>query len=184
MFAGKSTALLQFIEAAEESQQKVLVVTSALDNRCGPEAKVISTHNGARREAVAVHRLLDIGGSSSMRRLYADSDVVAIDESQFFDDLQPFVLDAVEQHGKIVIAAGLNGDYTRSFFGDLVKLVPYADSVSFLTARCSFCERPAPFTLRIVASDQQVLVGGGDAYRPVCRDHYHELGLDVRASAT
>lgn len=183
MFAGKSSALLHAIELAESAHQRVLVVTSALDDRAGP--RTVATHDGARRDAVAVHDLADLERpGSEVRAQYDMSDVVAIDEAQFFPDLRPFVLRAVEQDGKAVVVAGLNGDFRRAAFGDVVGLVPLADAVTFLSARCSFCARPAPFTLRVAASESQVLVGGSDAYRPVCRDHYRELGIEVRASAS
>lgn len=102
-------------------------------------------------------------------------DVIAVDESQFYPDLAEFCKHAVEEQNKTVIAAGLSGDYKRNQFGDIVRLVPYADQVSFLKARCSFCEEPAAFTLRLVANGQQELVGGKDKYQPVCRQHYRNL---------
>jgi len=95
--------------------------------------------------------------------------------AQFFPDLYDFCVRMVEVEGKAVIAAGLHGDFRRSQFGDLVSLVLVADDVQLLTARCAFCASPALFTLRVVANDAQQLVGGANAYSPVCRRHYLEL---------
>lgn len=57
----------------------------------------------------------------------------------------------------------------------MLDLVPMADSVLRLKARCAYCSEAAPFTLRIAAEEQQELVGGADKYAPVCRKHYNAL---------
>lgn len=175
MFAGKTTMLLQKINEAKHMQLRVAVITSALDSRYLKNMCV--THTGMSHEALPAEELLPLSQPGTNKHgwdmnLY---DVIAIDESQFFPDLKKFCLHAVEERGKTVIAAGLPGDFERKLFGEIISLVPFADSVDFLNARCSFCEMPAAFTLRIVSNDQQALVGGKDAYQPVCRHHYRLL---------
>ncbi len=63
----------------------------------------------------------------------------------------------------------------RETFGRMHTLIPLADSVELLAGQCRFCESPSRFTLRIAASSGQVLVGGAEAYAPVCRRHYVEM---------
>lgn len=173
MFAGKTTALLQKVSEAEAENSRVAVVTNALDNRYG--SSVCATHTGVKRPAVAVSDLMSLLNQDTSPVDMNNVDAIAIDESQFFPDLKEFCVRAVEEQGKTVFAAGLNGDFKRDLFGDIVNLVPFADSVHFLRARCSFCERPASFTLRLVSNDSQQLVGGTEAYQPVCREHYRSL---------
>lgn len=173
MFAGKTTALLEAVSDAERSRKRAVVVTSALDNRYG--TSICASHDGNSRPAIAVQELLPLLDPHTSPVDMESIDFIAVDESQFFPDLQAFCLKAVEDMGKTVVVAGLNGDFQRNMFGDIVRLMPYADSVQMLKARCSFCERPAPFTLRLVANDDQQLVGGKDAYQPVCRKHYRSL---------
>lgn len=173
MFAGKTTALLEAVHDAERSNKRALVVTSALDNRYG--TSLCASHNGQSRPAVAVQELLPLLDPHTSQVDMDGVDIIAVDESQFFPDLKAFCLKAVEDLGKTVVVAGLNGDFQRNMFGDIIKLMPYADSVLMLQARCTFCERPASFTLRLVANDDQQLVGGKDAYQPVCREHYRSL---------
>ena len=173
MFAGKTTALLQKVKEAEAVRSRVAIVTNALDTRYG--TNVCATHTGVSRPAVAVSLLMTLLSKETSPIDMSCIDAIAIDESQFFPDLKEFCVQAVEEQGKTVFAAGLNGDFKRDFFGDIVNLVPFADSVHFLRARCSFCEHPASFTLRLVSNDSQQLVGGTEAYQPVCRQHYRSL---------
>jgi thymidine kinase len=173
MFAGKTTALLQRVKEEEASNSRVAIITNALDTRYGESMCV--THTGTFRPAVALRELTPLLSKECSPIDINSVDAIAIDESQFFPDLKEFCLRAVEDEGKTVFAAGLNGDFKRDLFGDIVKLVPFADSVHFLRARCSFCEQPASFTLRLVANEEQALVGGGDKYQPVCRAHYCDL---------
>jgi len=79
--------------------------------------------------------------------------------------------------GHTVIVAGLDGDFKRKRFGQVVDLTPLADAVVKLTAECAICGSPAPFTARTVDEMDQTLVGGAESYVPVCRRHYMEHGF-------
>lgn len=39
--------------------------------------------------------------------------MIGIDEAQFFEDLYEFCQEAADRDGKIVVVAGLDGDYLR-----------------------------------------------------------------------
>ena len=86
-----------------------------------------------------------------------------------------FVLSAAEVQLKTVIVAGLDGDFKRQKFGQILDLVPMADSVTRLVGKCHFCESKSLFSFRVSADERQELVGGGDTYVPACRHHYVEL---------
>ncbi|GLC38047.1 hypothetical protein PLESTB_000442600 [Pleodorina starrii] len=172
MFAGKTTRLLQRVREFEAAGQRVVLVKSAVDTRYSADHVV--THTGDKLPCVSLSRL---GGLRERMGLaeYDRTDVVAVDEAQFIEDLAESVLSAAEVDGKTVIVAGLSGDFRRQRFGQLLELVPLADRVDKLEGRCSFCQQPSLFTLRIAASTQQALVGGAESYAPVCRQHYREL---------
>ena len=100
--------------------------------------------------------------------------MVFIEEAQFFNNLYEFV----NKHliNKSFVIAGLDGDFKRNPFGDILKLIPLADKVKKLNALCKFCKdgTEAPFTKRLIVSDEIKLVGGSDSYASVCRKHYLE----------
>ncbi|GAB2236321.1 hypothetical protein Droror1_Dr00028043 [Drosera rotundifolia] len=60
----------------------------------------------------------------------------------------------------------------RRSFGSVLDVIPLADSVTKLTARCEMCGKLAHFTLRQSDETKTELIGGADKYMPVCRQHY------------
>lgn len=221
MFAGKSTELLRRVLAAESDGAAVALVKSQKDGRYSTHE--IVTHDGTRRSCLTYTQLMDflnMPSSSSLLQQqqqqhsrsasvgitvqdthvciidFQSAGVIAIDEAQFFPDLLQFCSHAADIYGKRVIIAGLDGDFKRSKFGQVLDLIPMADSVTKLTATCKFCEEdglghvPALFSLRLVqkkrntttSSDDeeeeeegQELVGGAESYAPACRHHFVNL---------
>ena len=169
MFAGKTTRLLERVKQLEESvDANVLLLKSDKDTRYAKD-KVV-THDGRGRECFPVKSLeLEVVVKTVGERKWNECDVVAVDEAQFLTNLYEFCRVAADEHDKIVLVAGLNGDFKRETFGEVQETLPLCDSVTKLTARCE-CGRPALFSKRIVnVGDGQELVGGADKYLPACR---------------
>jgi thymidine kinase len=103
-----------------------------------------------------------------------NSDVILINEGQFFSDLKNVVLSLVETHGKCVYIYALDGDFKRNKFGEVADLIPYSDTVTKLHALCSMCKdgTHAIFSKRISSENEQVVIGS-DNYKPVCRTCYN-----------
>ncbi len=103
-----------------------------------------------------------------------DYDAIFIDEGQFHSRrLIRFVKKLVDKLGKYVVVVGLDGDFNRKKFGYILDLIPLADSVEKLHAICENCGNiNAIFSHRIVPGDEKVLVGGKEAYHPLCRKCY------------
>ncbi|KAK2998635.1 hypothetical protein RJ639_023710 [Escallonia herrerae] len=169
MFAGKTTALLRRIKSEGNSGRNVAIIKSSKDTRYAIDSVV--THDGTKFPCWALPDLL-----SFKHRFGADAydklDVIGIDESQFFADLYDFCCNAADHDGKTVIVAGLDGDYLRRSFGSVLEIIPLADTITKLTARCELCGKRAFFTLRKTDEKQTELIGGADVYMPVCRQHY------------
>ncbi|XP_021902380.1 thymidine kinase b-like isoform X2 [Carica papaya] len=169
MFAGKTTSLLRRIQSESSNGRNVAVIKSNKDTRYDPHS--IVTHDGVKLPCWALANL------SSFRQkfgldAYGQLDVIGIDEAQFFEDLYDFCREAADYDGKTVIVAGLDGDYLRKSFGSVLDIIPLADSVTKLTARCEVCGKRAFFTLRKTEETQKELIGGAEVYMPVCRQHY------------
>ena len=140
MFSGKTTTLLS------RAKGRTQIINHVLDTR----THGVKTHDGVEREALKCNVL----------PMSIDADTVLIDEAQFFESL-----DCVETLAPNVVVAGLSGDYRRKPFGKILELIPKADKVTFLTAKCD-CGEPAPFTKRL--SVEKDLISVQSLYKPKC----------------
>jgi thymidine kinase len=77
------------------------------------------------------------------------------------------------EYGKKVYLCGLDGDFKRHKFGQILDLIPLCDKITKLTSLCSLCKNGTPgiFTKRITDEETQIVVGV-DNYIPVCRICY------------
>lgn len=173
MYSGKTTEVFRRLIIYHEIKKKVLYINTILDNRAD---EPFSTHNETIGKVP-----FDAVKSKTLSELDVNKyEVIAIDEAQFFIDLKDTVLKWVEIFGKIVIVAGLNGDFRRQPFGQIIDLVPYSDTITKLTPFCSECidkgiMKAAHFTKRTVVSESEILIGGKEAYIPVCRHCYSKF---------
>lgn len=169
MFAGKTTALLRRINSECNNGRNVAMIKSSVDTRYAVDYVV--THDGTKFPCWALPNLLTFKEKFGIEA-YNKVDVIGIDEAQFFADLYDFCCEAADNDGKTVIVAGLDGDYLRRSFGSVLEIIPLADTITKLTARCELCGKKALFTLRKTDETKTELIGGADVYMPVCRQHY------------
>ena len=101
--------------------------------------------------------------------------VILINEGQFFEDLYECVIDMINLYDKKVYIAGLDGDFERKQFGQILDLIPMCDNITKLTSLCSICKNGtlAIFSRRLSSEKIQTLVGS-ENYIPVCRNCYSE----------
>lgn len=173
MFAGKTSEIQSVVRRYECLGKEVLVLTADIDNRYQSSVTAIVNHDRAAipARAVGVRDLLSMLEHSAFEKATA----IVVDEAQFFVGcLVEFVQRAVEVYGKHVVVVGLDGDAGRAPFGDVLKLIPLADSVKKKTALCKRCGdgTAALFTRARGAHEVQVAVGGAEMYEPVCRRHF------------
>ena len=130
----------------------------------------ITSHNLDTETAISTEHLMSLTDTD----VYANSQVVFIEEGQFFKDLYAFVKKAVDDDKKHVVVCGLDGDFKREPIGQILSLVPIADKVDRFQALCAICKngKSAAFSKRLNSNTEQELVGGQADYIPVCRYHY------------
>lgn len=173
MFAGKTEELIRRIKVLEFAKKNVLVFKPSIDNRYS-DTKVVS-HAGSSTESIVV-----TDARSILDFVKEDTDVIAIDEVQFFDDEILLVVDHLARLGKRVMAAGLDTDFRAEPFGVMPQLITQAEFVTKLTAVCTKCGAPATRTQRIVNgkparyADPIIMVGASESYEARCR-HCHEM---------
>jgi len=173
MFAGKTEELIRRIKVLQYAKQNILVIKAAIDNRYSNDE--IASHSGYRVKSINASCARDI-----LKYVKKDTDVVAVDEAQFFDKDLILVCESLADSGIRVILAGLDRDFRGEPFGVIPELLTRAEFVTKLSAVCVKCGAPATRTQRIINgepadyNDPIILVGAADHYEPRCR-HCHQV---------
>lgn len=162
MFSGKTEELIRRIQRALYGKQKVQVFKPRIDNRYD-ENQVVS-HSQLKVTSTPIDRAEEI-----FYRLAADTQVVGIDEVQFFGAEVVAVVQALANRGLRVICAGLDQDYQGRPFEPMPQLMAVSEYVTKELAICVVCGNPANRSQRIVSSEERVVVGAAGAYEPRCR---------------
>jgi len=163
MYSGKTSRLVEIYKQCQFCNISVIVINHTIDNRY--DDNLMSTHDQIKIPCLKTEKLLNL--QTNIR-----SDVILINEGQFFSDLEEFVEKMLEHKKKIYIC-GLDGDFERKKFGQILNLIPLCDKVTKLTSLCSLCKNGTPgiFSKRITFEKEQTVVGS-DNYIPVCRSCY------------
>ena len=162
MFSGKSEELIRRLRRAQIARQKVQIFKPSVDTRFADDD--IVSHSDMRipsRTVTQSRALLDL--------VEEDTEVVGIDEGQFFDQELPAIVNELANRGKRVIVAGLDQDYLGKPFEPMPQLLAIAEYITKTLAICMVCGNPANHTQRLVSSGDRVLVGAQGLYEARCR---------------
>ena len=168
MFSGKTEELLRRVRRAEIARQRVRLFKPSIDSRYGMMR--VASHDGTKREAVAIQKPAQILG-----QLDDETQVVAIDEVQFFDESLSDVCQVLAERVLRVIVAGLDLDFRGEPFGPMPRVMAQAEDVEKLHAICVVCGREASRTQRLINGkpahygDPVILVGAQEVYEARCR---------------
>lgn len=181
MFSGKTSEILQIYKQCKFCNIPVSIINHTIDKRY--HDTMVSSHDKIMAPCFQANKLNDIWTNSGFiesgnnsdnyaHNLLRTSDVILINEGQFFPDLYEVVSDMLDNNKKIYIC-GLDGDFERKKFGTIIDLIPLCDKVRKLTSLCSLCKDGTPgiFSMRLTAETEQTVVGS-DNYIPVCRKCY------------
>ena len=172
MFSGKSEELIRRLRRAIIARQRVQVFKPVLDDRFA--AGHVVSHSKWRLEAERVANAAEI-----QQRLDPRTEVVGIDEAQFFDDDLVRVCGHLADLGKRVIVAGLDMDFRGEPFGPMPRLLAVAEEVEKVHAICARCGQEAAYTQRLSTAQEQVVVGANDIYEARCRRCFNPGGPDA-----
>ncbi len=173
MFSGKSEELIRRLRRAVIAKKKVQVFKPKIDDRYSLEQ--VRSHSGVGFDAVPVTSSAEL-----LALIKPDSEVIGVDEAQFFDSNLPEVVRKLADAGKRVICAGLDLDFRGEPFGPMPVLLALAERVDKLTAICVVSGEPATRTQRLINGkpacydDPIILVGASDSYEARARK-YHEV---------
>ena len=174
MFSSKTSSLLEIYKQCNFCNIPVSIINHSIDTRY--HDSMLSSHDKIMAPCFQTDKLSNIWNSnnvdSEVNKCLHNSDVILINEGQFFPDLYEVVIDMVQKNKKVYIC-GLDGDFERKKFGSILDLIPHCDKVNKLTSLCSLCKDGTRgiFSMRLTNEKEQTIVGS-DNYIPVCRKCY------------
>ena len=172
MFSGKTSTLKKIYDQCMYCNIPVMVINYEADNRyC--DASFMSTHDKIMIPCVKGVSILEI--LEQNKEKVNESEVILINEGQFFKDIDT-VIHLVEELHKRVYICGLDGDFKKNKIGSLLDLIPHCDNVYKLKSLCSECRngKSGLFSYRITDETDQVVIGV-ENYKPVCRVCFERL---------
>jgi len=174
MFSGKSEELIRRLKRARIARLNVQVFKPVIDSRYS-NIEVVS-HTGDHIEATSVKNSSEI-----LTKVFDITDVVGIDEAQFFDEGVVEVSKQLAKKGKKVILAGLDMDFRGEPFGPMPRLLAIADEVIKLHAICMVCGEDATMTQRLINGtparydDPIIMIGASEKYEARCKLHHYVI---------
>src|SRR5918912_1754052 len=162
MFSGKSEELIRRLRRARIARQKVQVFKPKIDVRYSHDH--IVSHSEMRHESSTVETAAEL-----LARVERGTEVVGIDQGQFFDNGLVSVANELATRGVRVIIAGLDQDYTGKPFEPMPQLLAIAEYITKTHAICVRCGQPANYSQRTFESEERVAVGAGGMYEARCR---------------
>ena len=165
MFSGKTEELIRRIKRAEIANQKVKVFKPLIDLR---SKNFIESHDDTKLKCI------EVKSSNEILNKLNDSDVIAIDEAQFFDDQIVMVCNKIANSGIRVIVAGLDMDYLGNPFGPMPNLMAISEYVTKVHAICKKSGNIANYSYRKNNRKDLVVIGEKDKYEPLSRSVFNK----------
>uniref|UniRef100_A0A6C0AXF0 thymidine kinase n=1 Tax=viral metagenome TaxID=1070528 RepID=A0A6C0AXF0_9ZZZZ len=181
MFGGKTTQLINRYNEITDNlnshsystiQPDVFTINYDKDTRYSTNQ--IVSHDGKTLDCNFIHELEDIDRNPKLLSKLNNSKFIFIDEAQFFKNLKNWVLYQLDHNNKHIILCGLDSDFKREKFGEILDLIPHSNKITKLTGTCSKCYNSSIYTHRISNEIEQEIIGN-DKYIPVCRKCYNDL---------
>src|SRR4051812_6556065 len=174
MFSGKTEELIKQIQRVGFAKQKWQAFKPRIDARYSEND--VCSHDQTKLQSRPVSEAWEIP-----QLVERNTSVVAIDEVQFFDESIVEVTQVLAAAGKRVILAGLDTDWRGRPFGQMPQLMALAEVVRKQYAICVVCGNEATRTQRMVAAQDDILVGSTESYEARCRKHFDpELSVRLR----
>ena len=179
MFSGKTSTLKKIYDQCMYCNIPVTVINYSGDTRYSADA-VMSTHDKIMIPCIMGSSIIETIKNNAEK--VKQSEVILINEGQFFADIK-CVVDLVEKEHKRVYICGLDGDFQKNKIGSLLDLIPHCDNVCKLKSLCSSCRngKAGLFSYRITNETDQVVIGV-ENYKPLCRSCYEKMSSSKQKS--
>ncbi|MDE2134206.1 MAG: thymidine kinase [Alphaproteobacteria bacterium] len=197
MFSGKTELLIAKLHRAQYARKRIRIVKPAHDTRTQGFIASRAVNPDGTTEVTDTLSAVMVRNQKDFARVVGacDFDVLAVDEAQFFPLDEPLrdtlgwfgrairtLLRERRATGLRIIVAGLDMDFAEQPFGPVPGLLAMADAVEKLTGVCMVCGSDSGYiSQRLVADEQQLVVGDAGEYQVRCRRCYEPPGVCAAA---
>ena len=175
MFSGKTTKLIHLYneKVKEFGQDKCIAFNYVLDKRYSGESEIVS-HDGLRINCELLFDIRDFIDNPNNNARLKNINYIFINEAQFFPDLLNIILFITNILNKNVILCGLDLDFKKNKFGEILDLIPFSNKIHKMTGKCNTknCNNPSIYSYLTIKYNSQLLIGN-DVYIPLCEDCYN-----------
>tara|TARA_Y100000748_G_scaffold240922_1_gene205083 strand:- start:128 stop:691 length:564 start_codon:yes stop_codon:yes gene_type:complete len=173
MFSGKTTKLIDIYNLLKINY-KCLAINYIFDKRYTNDEKIVS-HDNLSINCICIKDLEELINNLDNLKKINEAEYIFINEAQFFKGLKSWVLYVKNTLKKNIILCGLDLDFKREKFGEMMDLYPYASELYNMKGICDNCKlNKSLFTHRLIENDNQVLIGSSE-YIPVCENCWNIL---------
>lgn len=179
MFSGKTEELIRRIRRLQFANKNIVVCKHSFDDRY--EKKYLNSHQGDKFKTDIIHKSEDL-----LNLIKTNTEVVAIDEIQFFDnDIIPILL-KIRDQGITILAAGLDLDFRGIPFGPMPYLLALSDEIIKLKAVCFKTGQDATHSQRLINgspakhTDNVILIGAIEWYEARSRSAFEIDYIPIR----
>lgn len=162
MFAGKTEELIRLATRLDYAKKSYLVFKPSMDTRYS-ESEIVS-HSNYKKNSINIAKSKEI-----YNFVNENTDVIIVDEVQFFDEDIVDICEDLANKGVRVIVGGLDCDYKGNPFTICSSILARAEKVTKLTSICSVCGEPATKSKRLISNNDIIVLGSGKEYEPRCR---------------
>jgi thymidine kinase len=179
MNSAKSMLLLTTAHNLEENGLEIMVLKPSADTRDGEG--IIRSRVGLERKCINVDSDVNLYKAIKEYRNFLSSQLVElkwvlVDECQFLTEMQIDQLsDVVDFLNINVMCYGLRTDFQSNLFPASKRLFELADDLEEIKSTCSCGDNKTSINARfdadgnIITEGDQVVIGGNDMYKPLCR---------------
>ena len=164
MWSGKTTRLINIYNTLTEQGETPIIINHTMIKT---DSSTLVTHDNKEQACIFIDHLHN-------KYIPLHIKYILINEGQFFPDLYLWVKTMVNTYHKHIYIAGLNGDFEKKGFSNILSLIPECDSIIKLNAKCSMCkDKDAIFSHRNTTDKEQIIVTS-EIYKPLCRKCYNK----------
>jgi len=181
MFSGKTSELIRLVDRKRIAGKKCLIIKHSDDirfdnNLSGKnDTHHVTTHSEMRYYKCDIIYLSEFSDQQIIDTICQKYNVVGVEEGFFFKGINNFC-NLLANNDIEVIVATLESSYKQELFPEIGDLIATSENVIKLKSICMRCkDNEASFNIRIINSDQEILVGGADKYQSVCRKCLQEF---------